>query len=238
MAASFSLLDMDAMACGLVEARQWQDWARQPKWPDGAPLPATPAIPPMMARRMSPAIRMAVQLALTLIARWQPTHLICVSRHGELQRTFTLLEKLIVAAPLSPTDFSLSVHNTVAGLATIAAQLALPSTSVAAGIDSFHAGLLEAVATLHSVPGPVLLLGFEGELPSFYAPWIQEQEPAHAVAMVLGAGEQWRFDGEVQGQGGPGLSQALAFWRGHLLGQHSVLLPSVNRDLVWSCLPA
>ena len=60
MAASFSLLDMDAMACGLVEARQWQDWARQPKWPDGAPLPATPAIPPMMARRMSPAIRMAV----------------------------------------------------------------------------------------------------------------------------------------------------------------------------------
>jgi len=192
----------------------------------------------MMARRMSPAIRMAVQLALTLIARWQPTRLICVSRHGELQRTFTLLEKLIVAAPLSPTDFSLSVHNTVAGLATIAAQQALPSTSVAAGIDSFHAGLLEAVATLHCVPGPVLVLGFEGELPSFYSPWIQEQEPAHAVAMVLGAGEQWRFDGEVEAQGGSGLSQALAFWRGHLLGQPRLLLPSVDRDLVWSCLPA
>nr|MBP8221725.1 beta-ketoacyl synthase chain length factor [Aeromonadaceae bacterium] len=106
MAVSFSLLEIEALAPGLDTAASWQQWRQDGCWPEAASLPATPLIPAMTARRMSQSARLAVQLALQLLARWQPRHLICVSRHGELARTFTLLQQLIQQQPLSPTDFS------------------------------------------------------------------------------------------------------------------------------------
>ncbi|MBP8040256.1 MAG: beta-ketoacyl synthase chain length factor, partial [Aeromonadaceae bacterium] len=195
MAVSFSLLDIQALAPGLDSGERWQQWSEDLLWPETASLPATPLIPAMTARRMSQSARLAVQLGLQLIAQWQPRHLLCVSRHGELARTFTLLQKLIQQQPLSPTDFSMSVHNTVAGLTTIVGQQPLPASSLAAGVDSFHAGLVEACATLQAVSGPVLLLYFEGSLPEFYRPWVAECEPPHAVAVVLAPGSQWRYLG-------------------------------------------
>lgn len=233
MAASFSLLDIEALAPGLDSVASWQQWSLDGCWPE-AVLPATPLIPAMTARRMSHSARLAVQLALQLLERWQPRHLLCVSRHGELSRTFTLLQKLIQQQPLSPTDFSMSVHNTVAGLTTIVGQRPLPASSLAAGVDSFHAGLLEACATLQAVAGPVLLLYFEGVLPAFYQPWVRVPEPAHAIGMVLDVGEQWRYTG-LETQEGPSLNQGLTFWRGHLQGATHVCLPGARGGRGWSC---
>ena len=237
MSATFSLLDIAALACGLDNRQAWQAWAQAPAWPQGAPLPATPSIAPMAARRMSPAIRMAVELALTMMARWQPDRLVCVSRHGELQRTFSLLEKVVAREPLSPTDFSLSVHNTVAGLATITAARALPATSIAAGAESFHAALIEAAATLQCEGGRVLLLAFEGALPPFYAELVNVPEPAHAVAMVLEPGSGWCYEGTVAPEAGTAapMAGALAFWRGELLGSPRRVLPGGTCGRLWSC---
>ena len=234
MAVSFSLLEIEALAPGLDSAASWQQWRQDGCWPEAASLPATPLIPAMTARRMSHSARLAVQLALQLLERWQPRHLICVSRHGELARTFTLLQKLIQQQPLSPTDFSMSVHNTVAGLTTLVGQQPLPASSLAAGVDSFHAGLLEACATLQAVSGPVLLLYFEGSLPEFYRPWVAECEPPHAVAVVLAPGSQWRYLGR-EASSSSGLNQALTFWRSRLQEATSVCLPSSVGGHLWSC---
>ena len=234
MAVSFSLLEIEALAPGLDSAASWQQWRQDGCWPEAASLPATPLIPAMTARRMSHSARLAVQLALQLLARWQPSHLICVSRHGELARTFTLLQKLIQQQPLSPTDFSMSVHNTVAGLTTIVSQQPLPASSLAAGVDSFHAGLLEASATLQAVSGPVLLLYFEGSLPELYRPWIAECEPPHAVGLVMAPGSQWRYLGRDTASSS-GLNQALTFWRSRLQEATSVSLPSAVGGHLWSC---
>ena len=236
MAVSFSLLDIEALAPGLDSAASWRQWSQDGRWPE-ASLPATPLIPVMTARRISHSARLAVQLALQLLERWQPRHLLCVSRHGELSRTFTLLQKLIQQQPLSPTDFSMSVHNTVAGLTTIVGQRPLPASSLAAGVDSFHAGLLEACATLQAVSGPVLLLYFEGALPAFYQPWIRVPEPPHAIGMVLDVGEQWRYTG-LETQEGSSLNQGLTFWRGHLQGATHVCLPGTHGGRGWSCAAA
>ena len=230
----FSLLDIAALAPGLMNEADWASWASNSLWPERASLPATPLIPAMTARRMSQSARLAVQLALQLIAQWQPRHLLCVSRHGELARTFTLLQKLIQQQPLSPTDFSMSVHNTVAGLTTIVGQQPLPASSLAAGVDSFHAGLLEACATLQAVSGPVLLLYFEGSLPEFYHPWVAEYEPPHAVGLVLAPGSQWRYLGR-ECLSSSGLNQALTFWRGRLQEATSVSLPSSVGGHLWLC---
>ena len=234
MAVSFSLLDIQALAPGLDSGERWQQWSEDLLWPETASLPATPLIPAMTARRMSQSARLAVQLGLQLIPQWQPRHLLCVSRHGELARTFTLLQKLIQQQPLSPTDFSMSVHNTVAGLTTIVGQQPLPASSLAAGVDSFHAGLVEACATLQAVSGPVLLLYFEGSLPEFYRPWVAECEPPHAVAVVLAPGSQWRYLGR-EASSSSGLNQALTFWRSRLQDATSVCLPSSVGGHLWSC---
>ena len=234
MAVSFSLLEIEALAPGLDCAASWQQWRQDGCWPEAASLPATPLIPAMTARRMSHSARLAVQLALQLLARWQPGHLICVSRHGELARTFTLLQKLIQQQPLSPTDFSMSVHNTVAGLTTIVGQQPLPASSLAAGVDSFQAGLLEACATLQAVSGPVLLLYFEGALPDFYQSWVRVSEPVHAIGMVLEVGEQWRYSG-LEAQAVSPLNQGLTFWRAHLQGATHVCLPGARGGHGWSC---
>lgn len=169
MAASFSLLEMDALAPGLSEREAWLSWAQSGLWPV-APMPATPAIPAMTARRLSQDARLALQLALPLIQTWQPSRLLCVSRHGELARTFTLLQQLVAQQPLSPTDFSMSVHNTVAGLLTIVGEVALPAASLAAGANSFQAGLLEACATLSVESGRICCSTLRGNCPRFMDP--------------------------------------------------------------------
>ena len=74
MAVSFSLLDIQALASGLDTGERWQQWSEDLLWPESASLPATPLIPAMTARRMSQSARLAVQLALQLIAQWQPRH--------------------------------------------------------------------------------------------------------------------------------------------------------------------
>ena len=233
---AFSLLDIMALAPGLVEASDWANWAARGVWPPENSLPATPLIPPMQARRMSQAARLAVQLALTLITRWRPGYLICVSRHGELQRTQGLLQQLVCAQPLSPTDFSLSVHNTVAGLATIAAGVTIPATSIAAGEGGLHAGFIEACARLAVHDTPVLLLCFDGPVPDFYQPWVPAQLPVHAVAMVLTRGQQWRYQGsEAADPVAPALSQPLQFWRSWLRGEPECRLDGGAQQRVWRC---
>jgi hypothetical protein len=233
MAMSFTLLAMQALSPGLDSSASWQRWAEQPGWPQDAAMPMTPQIPPMVARRLSQSARLAVQLGLEMVARWQPARLLCVSRHGELVRTFGLLQQLIRQQPLSPTDFSMSVHNTVAGLITIVGQQTMPASSLAAGPNSFQAGLTEACATLAVEPGPLLLLYFDGMVPEFYHPWVPERESAHAVALVMQRGEQWQYQGRAAAPAQP-FNQALAFWRHHLLNDATLVLPGPTTNQGWS----
>ena len=74
-----------------------------------------------------------MQVGLSLLARHQTDSAVFVSRHGELARSMTLLQALADGQALSPTDFSMSVHNTAAGLCSIQGKAAIPMTSLAAG---------------------------------------------------------------------------------------------------------
>ncbi|VTP60563.1 Uncharacterised protein [Serratia rubidaea] len=98
---------------------------------------------------------------------------IFTSRHGELERTHKILQHLHQKQPLSPTDFAMSVHNTAAGWLTIIAKNTLPTTSLAAGEDSFQQGMIEAQGVLASGAATrVLLVDFDGALPEVYQPFV------------------------------------------------------------------
>ncbi|MGN7509380.1 beta-ketoacyl synthase chain length factor [Aeromonas salmonicida] len=232
---SFSLQDSQALSPGLVDERDWQEWAQWGQWPAAAPFPATPLLPMMMARRLSQGSRLAVQVGLSLLARHPVDYAIFVSRHGELARSVTLLQSLAARLALSPTDFSMSVHNTAAGLCSIKGQAAIPMTSLAAGEGGLMAGFTEAVAALHAGARQVLLVAFEGPVPDFHRLWLPDEAPPHALGLILQAGEQWCCEGarRTVDPHAPSLPQSLAFWRALLRDESALTLCNGRQEWTW-----
>jgi hypothetical protein len=86
---------------------------------------------------------------------------------------------------LSPTSFSMSVLNAVAGVYSISKNEQLPSTSLSAGESSFGFGLLEACMQFASNPEvPVLFVYSDEPAPPIYEV-SNEAFDAHAVAILL-----------------------------------------------------
>ncbi|MEZ6971735.1 MULTISPECIES: beta-ketoacyl synthase chain length factor [Aeromonas] len=231
---SFSLLDSQALSPGLADEDAWQAWAQQGRWPVDPPFPVTPLLPMMMARRLSQGARLAVQVGLSLLARHQVDSAIFVSRHGELARSMALLQALADGQALSPTDFSMSVHNTAAGLCSIQGKAAIPMSSLAAGENSLMAGLTEAVGALKAGARKVLLVAFEGPVPEFHRPWLAEEAPPHALGLVLEGGEQWCCEGVSPAvDAARPLPQSLALWRALLLGEPTLILCDDRQAWRW-----
>lgn len=66
-------------------------------------------------------------------------------RHGDTHRMIRLIEDIEEGALLSPTDFSFSVHNALVGMMGVEEANTYTHSAIAAGVESFHQGLLEAV---------------------------------------------------------------------------------------------
>ncbi|UPR55893.1 beta-ketoacyl synthase chain length factor [Vibrio sp. ED004] len=185
---SFNIEKWSANSAGLNSDAEWQAWSTHLDWPqDGST--EFKAIPPMMRRRMSLQSKLAVQTALTLLKDTSIDYLVFASRHGELHRTATLIQSILEGDDASPMAFSQSVHNTAAGLTTIAAKAPIPLTSIAAGQDTFHNALIEAYLYLHQYPSHrVLVIDFDQPLPELYQEFETQSYADYALGLVLTAG--------------------------------------------------
>jgi hypothetical protein len=108
------------------------------------------------------------------------------SRHGEAERTLAILGDLAAEAEVSPTLFSMSVHNSMPGLWSILNGDRAPFSAVAAGPASFAWGLADAFAAFQADPsGPVLFVYGDDRLPD---PWADPTPRGllHAVALLVG----------------------------------------------------
>jgi len=161
----------------------WKSW----------PAPAAQAesgraLPLALRRRVSAIGRRALEAAWQL----EPdanARLVLSSRHGEYERTISLLTQLTDERSVSPADFSLSVHSALAGLLSIATANHSGLSAVAAGRDSFGYGLLEAAACLADDPATrVLLVHFDGPLPEVYSELGEAVESPLAAALSLSVG--------------------------------------------------
>ncbi len=118
----------------------------------------------------------------------QPTaRFIFCSRHGEFDRTVRILYSLIAEEPVSPADFSLSVHNALAGLLSIEWGNTAGHTVIAAGIDSFCYGLLEGVVSLDasSPDDRVMVVYFDDAIPPPYDEISGPADTCVALALLL-----------------------------------------------------
>ncbi len=131
-----------------------------------APLPAGTLLPAAERRRAPVTVGLALAVAegACRAAGADPAGLpsVFASSGGDLEITDYLC-RVLAESPghLSPTRFHHSVHNAPAGYWTIATDCHAASTALAAGDDSFAAGLLEAALQAAGEARTVLFVAYD-----------------------------------------------------------------------------
>ncbi|MFW1839574.1 beta-ketoacyl synthase chain length factor [Acinetobacter gyllenbergii] len=143
---------------------------------------ALEAIPAMQRRRLSSLAKMALHSALTALDGQQVDYIVWVSKYGDEQKTLDILKDVLQQQTPSPTQFSTSVHNAIAGLYSILCQDATPSTSLSC---EWTEALIEAYAILKSTATAqrVLVVAYDQALPNVYADALEF--PAFALATIV-----------------------------------------------------
>jgi len=128
------------------------------------------SIPAMTLRRLTPlgksAVKMLDECSLSMGSEHIPWVISC--RHGDSERMVNLLTSLAKQEVLSPTDFSLSVHNAIIGVFSIATKNKNPHFALSGGELSFEAGLLEAYALQKEKGGRIGYIYYDQPLPVDY----------------------------------------------------------------------
>lgn len=198
----FNIEQWRAWAPTLQSTQQWRDWCQSPvPVSDEQQQPDVSFIAPMQRRRLSRLARMIFNVAWPLAESYPALPLIFASRHGETPRTLALLNDLAHNEPLSPTQFSLSVHNAIIGQWSILRGDTSEMTALAASRDSLEHAVQEACLLLNEGAPAVLLVIAEESPPAIYTPFIDDVPFAYAVGLLLTPGDDWQL--QLHAGGGP-----------------------------------
>jgi hypothetical protein len=193
-ACAFGIRAWSACAPGLHAREDWLAWSANAWLPLGDEIPPLRDMDPMLRRRVGPLGRATLHAAFGAHGESRQAPAVFASRHGEVQRSWLLLNELAEDQPLSPTSFGLSVHNAIGALYSMGCGHRASIQSIAAGAQTVEAAVVEAVALLADGAGEVLLVCSEAPLPPAYACFADEPECLYGWAWRLTrpvAGEPW-----------------------------------------------
>lgn len=143
------------------------------------------AIAKMLQRRFSPLAKQVFSALNCCVTVGEQIPSVFSSANGELAKSLGLLQTLQTEAELSPTAFSLSVHNGIAGLFTMAYQNHGECTVLAPGLQGMMPAFLEALGMLHEGRSEVLLVFYDEPVSDFYPVALFEQTPIASAALAL-----------------------------------------------------
>ncbi len=237
----FDIKGWQAWAPGVSTPEGWRTWCAQPYvLAASAETADVSFLPALQRRRLSPLARMAFHVGWPLAEMMPAQPLVFCSRHGETPRNLQLLTNLAQQEDLSPTHFSLSVHNAVAGLWSIFRNDTSEMTSIAGVEDGLEHALVEAQLLLAAGSPSVLLIIAEDQQPSAYLPWIDDVPFAYALALQVVPGQQWqlelssqRTDSAIESKLWPHALQLLPLLMGT---QQHLALRVANRQWNWQRL--
>lgn len=175
----------------------WQSEATPSKqhWPGGQLLRGEldlGFLPMMQRRRLSPLARAACAVAWQCRQRHGDLPAIYYSGHGESHYYFEMLQDIAAGEPVSPSRFSLCVHNAIAGQFSLHTQNHQPYVTLAGGGEGLFGALLEAAGWLLDV-SKVMLVAYEQPLPELYQRDLATADNTWALALVLArAGQSGR----------------------------------------------
>lgn len=141
--AFFGIAKWRAWAPGIHDEADWQAWIGGRLAPAPDDQPDVSYLPGLLRRRLDFPGRMALHTAWPCAESLESVQLVFASRHGALSRTMDMLTALANDELLSPTLFSLAVHNSTAGLFSIARGDRGAATAMAAGLDTLALAILE-----------------------------------------------------------------------------------------------
>ncbi|MBB3194231.1 beta-ketoacyl synthase chain length factor [Roseateles terrae] len=185
-----------AWSPGLPTQEQWQAWCERPDLAAlcGDAQPPLQELPPMTRRRIDPVGRAALQAAFQAQGPHSTGPVVFTSRWGEIARSVSLLRELTQGQPLSPTAFSLSVHNAQGAVYSIARGDTENYTALSAGPCSAAAGVCEALGLLAEGAQQVLVVSVEAPLPDPYQAFEAAPLPLRAWAALIEAGGPLRLE--------------------------------------------
>jgi hypothetical protein len=233
-----------AWSPGLEDEDSWRNWCSAPRELESEGRPEARFLPALLRRRCSALARIMLTAAFDCCEETDRTGVATVfaSRHGNINESIDLLDRLAENKPLSPTRFSHTVHNAQAGLFSIAAGNRRASSSIAAQQDSFACGYLEALTLLEREPErPVLLVVGDVPLAPIFAPLVEEPAGSYALALFLvrdGKGSKLAFDlrAEPEDRSPARWPDAIEFLRWFLSDESRLILGSARRPWVWERL--
>ena len=179
-----------AWSPGLETQDAWRTWATSPEPLGCEGVPEVKFLPPAIRRRSTGLTKMMVRAGFDCCGATlrSDVRTVFASRHGAIDIAVKILANIVTDEPVSPTQFSHSVHNTQAGLYSIAAANRQASSSLAAEADTFASAFLEALLHLERAPQtPVLVIVGDEPLPEKLLPLVDEPAAAYAAALLLSA---------------------------------------------------
>ena len=230
-----------AWSPGREDAPAWRRWCADPVALEPGGCPEARFLPPLIRRRCSPLARIALTTAFACCGEedLERCSTVFASRHGNINESIDLLDRLAERQPLSPTAFSHTVHNAQAALFSLAAHNRHSSSSLAARADTFACAWLEALALLERAPErPVLLVTADVPLAEAFASMVDEPEASYGLALWItpaGGASGLRFTIETATQPAPPTRwpDAVEFLRWLLSDEPRLALGTGPRRFVW-----
>ncbi|GLR70753.1 3-oxoacyl-ACP synthase [Agaribacter marinus] len=174
-----------ALAPTLESEADWAKWltGRQDISNDKL-APNLKHVPMMLRRRFNQLGKGAMGAISALPFEEQNLPCVFASQHGDTVLTLSLLESIAQDEDMSPTGFSLAVHNAVSGLYSIACKNKQAITAISASNGHLVSALIEVAGQLQ-VHDRVLCVLYDVPLPEVYSPYSRTLPFPYAISMVF-----------------------------------------------------
>ena len=194
----FAIKGWKAWKPGCSTQSDWESWGQSLAVPadnasknsaseHNAVAPDVSMVPAMLRRRLSPQAKAVFSVALPLLGEYGNMPIVHASRHGEVERTFSILKDIAAGEMVSPMQFSLAVHNAISGMLSIQQNVTDNITAIAACGEELVPALLEAIGLLEN-HSHILCVFNDAPIPSELQFVGQYYEP-YSVACVISTGE-------------------------------------------------
>lgn len=165
---------------------QWAVWPPLPP-EQNSPNQWLANVPPLLKRRLSPLAKTVFCAVSQCIDTHRIVPTVFSSAHGELAKSFAMMEALEAGEEISPTAFSLSVHNAIAGLFSMAWANKLQCTVLAPGEEGMAPAFIEGLGLLREGAEQVLVVFYDEPLVAFYPsePYRLSSDTNCALALLI-----------------------------------------------------
>lgn len=167
--------------------QRWGCWPPTMATPSSA-APNLDFVPALMRRRLSPLAKAVFSAVADCVEPGEQIPLVCSSIHGEIQRTADILNEIGAHNGVSPTAFSLSVHNAIAGQLSIALKNCAPIVAVAPAQQGLLPALLEAIGLLNDSADEVMVALFDEPVPNLLAGFVPIVPDVQCLALRISRG--------------------------------------------------